>query len=421
MAEPGRLDDLKRKFEENPRRYFAPLANEYRKAGATDRAVELCRTYLPDQPGHMSGYIVYGQALFDAGRHDEAAAVFRQALTLDPENMIALRHLGDIARAADDRAGAMQWYGKVLELDPRNEEISAAITALATPGQGRPRRQAAPFHPIRPEPEAPGDLALDRLVSEPDRPQAPPDVSRGPVEAPPPPHVEHEWVAPAAEDGDDEWGDSAWGQGQDQLDRSVEPSIREELSVEEPWAGEPADDAAEEADLLLPPPPIVTETVAELYAEQGLTLEALAVYRELVLTRDEPRWHARMAELEALVRPASRGAEERAPAGEEYARDEAASDEPASDERATDEPAGGGHAADLEASSEGASRVPRPPGETIREFFARIGQVDIVAVVAHRPETGGLGRLFDETQLAEGDARAAASLAAAFAARDDRR
>ena len=33
MSTAARIDELRKKFEENPRRYFAPLANELRKAG----------------------------------------------------------------------------------------------------------------------------------------------------------------------------------------------------------------------------------------------------------------------------------------------------------------------------------------------------------------------------------------------------
>ena len=40
----SRLDELKKRFEENPRRFFAPLANEYRKAGDLDQAIALCDT-----------------------------------------------------------------------------------------------------------------------------------------------------------------------------------------------------------------------------------------------------------------------------------------------------------------------------------------------------------------------------------------
>jgi hypothetical protein len=54
MSTAARIDELRKKFEENPRRYFAPLANEYRKAGDLSQAIALCREHLPKQPGHMS-------------------------------------------------------------------------------------------------------------------------------------------------------------------------------------------------------------------------------------------------------------------------------------------------------------------------------------------------------------------------------
>lgn len=132
MISSARIDELRKKFDENPRRYFAPLANEYRKGGDLEQAIFICQEYLPQQPGHMSGHIVYGQALFELGRHDDAKVVFETALSLDPENLIALRHLGDIARAASDLPTAHAWYQRVLEADPRNEEIAAILSELAS-------------------------------------------------------------------------------------------------------------------------------------------------------------------------------------------------------------------------------------------------------------------------------------------------
>src|SRR5690349_15392691 len=146
MAGSSRIDELRKKFDENPRRYFAPLANEYRKLGDFDQAIFICQEFLPQQPGHMSGHIVYGQALFEGGRHEEARTVFETALTLDPENLIALRHLGDIARAFGDLVSARGWYQRVLDADPRNDEIAEILQNLggALPGvESPPARDTA--------------------------------------------------------------------------------------------------------------------------------------------------------------------------------------------------------------------------------------------------------------------------------------
>src|SRR5471030_2419717 len=134
MASSARTDELKKKFDENPRRYFAPLANEFRKAGDIDQAIVICEEFLPQQPGHMSGHIVYGQALYEAGRLPESRTVFETALALDPENLIALRHLGDIAQAQQDLLAARGWFVRVLEADPRNEEIQALIASIDNAG-----------------------------------------------------------------------------------------------------------------------------------------------------------------------------------------------------------------------------------------------------------------------------------------------
>ena len=103
---PSRLDELKKRYEENPRRFFAPLANEYRKAGDLDQAIALCQEHLQDQPGNMNGQVVYGQALFDAGRYDDAEATFQTALAL-----------ARLDRPGTFRLAAVNRFGKAVVVD----------------------------------------------------------------------------------------------------------------------------------------------------------------------------------------------------------------------------------------------------------------------------------------------------------------
>src|SRR5437773_5197240 len=125
-----RLRELQEKFEENPRRYFAPLANEYRKGGQPKRAIEICRAQLAQMPGHMSGQIVFGQALYEASEFEEARKVFGTALALDPENLIALRTLGDMSLQSGNTTEARSWYTRLLDADPKDTAVIALVSEI---------------------------------------------------------------------------------------------------------------------------------------------------------------------------------------------------------------------------------------------------------------------------------------------------
>jgi tetratricopeptide (TPR) repeat protein len=348
MASSGKIDELKKKFDENPRRYFAPLANEYRKLGDLEQAIAICREHLPRQPGHMSGHIVFGQALFDAHEMDEAKTVFETALTLDPENLIALRHLGDIALQAGDADAARGWYFRVLEADPRNEEIAALLNAAPAGSPPAPPADA-PVHgsgseeaskwappPIQEEPQAATATAPGA-----DRPQA--DESPGPAwpsgvddtptlimetytpaasaETPAPGSpAESESLeleddlafdVPPSPAGDASGGTrrSAFGVELDRIDDSglSAPAVPEFAPTPPafPEFSLPADDAeSSAASSVKPADPFATETMAELYLSQGHYADALRVFRELETQRPgDSTLEAKIATVEALLAP----------------------------------------------------------------------------------------------------------------------
>lgn len=308
MASSPRIDELTKKFEENPRRYFAPLANEYRKSGDLEHAIAICREYLPQQPGHMSGHIVFGQALFEAGQLDEARTVFETALTLDPENLIALRHLGDIAQQGGDLAGARSWYQRVLDADPRNEEIAAQLAAL-------PAAEPAPAD-AAPAPE-PIELQLPTEPASAPAPGAAPAPRQAPHAAPhaaapsapaapaapaaPEPAIEKtpelsvEGLMPTQFGGEAPAAERTAGGRQ-----AAEPAAADDLGLEvmefvppsradRPTPSVPLDTKlaygghgqGEDVEAETPAA-FITETMAELYLQQGFTAEALDVYRKLL-------------------------------------------------------------------------------------------------------------------------------------------
>ena len=164
-----RLRELQQKYDENPRRYFAPLANEYRKGGQLKRAIEICRTQLAEMPGHMSGQIVYGQALYESGEFEEARQVFERAIALDPENLIALRSLGDMSLQAGDTAEARTWYTRLLEADPKDTAVIALVTEIDAASDGAPVAMAE---------EIPG---VDSDAGDQEIPSLQPEVAQAPV------------------------------------------------------------------------------------------------------------------------------------------------------------------------------------------------------------------------------------------------
>jgi len=348
---PSRLEELKKRYEENPRRFFAPLANEYRKAGDIAQAIALCQEHLGEQPGNMNGQVVFGQALYDAGRLDESEVTFATALSLDPENLIALRHLGDIARSKNDVGKAIEWYTRVLDADPRNDEILAFIdelkaaeaaaagstptpvvtpavddqptAELSMPGRaaaGTPTTPVAPVDAVSRQAAPPPrtnmsllDVSLD-VGSEPETsvgdwtaptPPASADSAgdielsgmavEGPSDATPtPPSIE--WIeAPAEPERDESQPVPALGWEMGAVDLGVGPVEEHAAPAEEPAAT--PDEVTATPDT---PPVFVTETMAELYLQQGLRDEALKVYRQLgELRPDDASVRERIRSLES--------------------------------------------------------------------------------------------------------------------------
>jgi len=107
--------------------YWPAVALEYLNRKKYSRAVELCTMRLKDEPDILSGRLILGQAYFYTGQYEEAEDEMHRVLGKDPENMVALKILGDITFQRGDEAIALSYYSRVLQIDPRTHGLKSAI------------------------------------------------------------------------------------------------------------------------------------------------------------------------------------------------------------------------------------------------------------------------------------------------------
>src|SRR4051812_11663909 len=97
MADSPRIEELKRRVHSDPASIaFAALAEEYRRAGRFDEAIETCNTGLVRHPSYLSAHVTLGRALIEVGRLEDARTELEYVLKLAPENLAAIRGLAEI-------------------------------------------------------------------------------------------------------------------------------------------------------------------------------------------------------------------------------------------------------------------------------------------------------------------------------------
>ncbi|MCH7935136.1 MAG: hypothetical protein IIC36_14180 [Gemmatimonadetes bacterium] len=349
MAYQSELAKLKRRYEEKPTQWFAALAEEHRRAGDVEVAIQMVRKGLENRSNYVSGHIVLARCLLDRAEDAEAQQELERVLELDGENVIALKVLSEITERLGDPIGARRWVDRLLEVDPMNEEAQLMISRLgdlaaatsepssgadvAEPEAAEPEAaeeesppspaepEAAQVEPDDPPPELESSEAAEAEEASPPSPPLPPPSPAEPAEpAITGADVEHypavELSAQAGEGPPPEdlvgvevdrpepielVGGPGMVVGQDQAKELVghaeeetgEPAASPEEVVAPPVVAPSVAPSVEE------PEPLVTQTMAEVYVKQGLIGAALKVYRELLAQRPEdPELLARIAELE---------------------------------------------------------------------------------------------------------------------------
>ena len=270
------MDSLEREIQELRALYwsdrdpdgrgFAPLADAYRRAGNLSDALELLHDGLERHPDFASGYVVAARIHLARDDADAAMASLEKVLSLDDENTEALAGLGDLHEERGSLDVALDLFRRLSLALPNDGDVLDRIRSLSDQleagGAGNGDRVDDSFEssPVAGDTAPPGGEDVGRVIEL--EPLDPTVSAVAEVEA-------------MAMDGTDSNGE---------LDAADWHLPDEDL---------PEGEVAEEE--------LFTQTLGELYADQGLTQRAVEVYRHLIeADPDDPELRARLAELEGI-------------------------------------------------------------------------------------------------------------------------
>jgi hypothetical protein len=169
------IEKLERRFAENPQGLtFAPLAEIHRKNGDVAKALELLGPGLALHPDYIPASIVLGRCHLDLGDQHAAEAAFTHVLSLDGENVIALKALAEITERLLRLDESERWLHTLLSVDRSNDEardqlerVQASRRQAETGSSASPGADQATTPPSGPVEEPPFEpLETESFVSD---------------------------------------------------------------------------------------------------------------------------------------------------------------------------------------------------------------------------------------------------------------
>ncbi len=123
------IERLKEKINKDPNsKLFVPLAEEYKKAGMFDEAINVLIKGLERHPNYLSARVSLGKIYTEKGMLNEAKNEFEKVVSSIPDNLYAHKKLAEIYRSLGEKDKAIKEFKAVLRLNPMDEW---AVTNLA--------------------------------------------------------------------------------------------------------------------------------------------------------------------------------------------------------------------------------------------------------------------------------------------------
>ncbi|NOY38982.1 MAG: tetratricopeptide repeat protein [Nitrospirae bacterium] len=133
------IEKLKARLEKDPSsKLFVPLAEEYRKAGMYDEAIDVLLKELQKQPAYTTARVSLGKIYLERGQTSEAVRELEKVIAAVPDNLFAQKKLAEIYKSIGDTERALSCLQKVLEINPRDEEARKTLDVLTVSIQKSP-------------------------------------------------------------------------------------------------------------------------------------------------------------------------------------------------------------------------------------------------------------------------------------------
>lgn len=167
MSDNLRIEDLRRRVQRDPASIaFAQLAEEHRRLAQYQEAVDVCRAGLAVHPTYLSARVTLGRALLELGELEPAQHELQLVLASAPDNLAAIRGIGEILHRKGALADALAHYRRALGLARNDPDLEQTVADLTRELARRPTVAPGPSPAPTPRQDSSELLTLDQLAQE---------------------------------------------------------------------------------------------------------------------------------------------------------------------------------------------------------------------------------------------------------------
>lgn len=301
MTTPA-IDKLLKKLEKEPNSLiFLQLAEEYRKESYYDDALEVCSEGLRRHPNYWSARVALGRIHKEMGHSDLAREELEKVIQAVPDNLLANKLLGDIYMELEMDEDALKRYKLVQMLTPADGEVINNIQKLESRLSQTP---SAPMPAVTaeihlPEPENFSPTTVEMLVPKKLSEMQTEEFPHLNVQSDLPPFTDElpdfaEKTSPGVKtETPAEFFDATMPGSTAHSFANIEPEHNENHQSEVDAFDFPELDspASSKVDTTQPiegeADELTTQTLAELYVQQGLIDKATKVYQKILLNEPD--------------------------------------------------------------------------------------------------------------------------------------